>query len=477
MAIRANGLKNFKGQNYATTVDVATEIAKLKQNGKELFLASLLGTGTGSDVNEIAMYTSDGVFQSTGYTVGATSETNFGAANKFATEQGVTAYVAANSAPLISEGNNIFFTDVEGTGANAGKTLKVINAFGYKLVKRETAVEGYAASYDLQISDANGDYATVTGSDPINVVKDQFLKSAFLVWGTSDTLSGNAVVNETNARGEVIVELTNDNIASYTGRTFLISDSASGTFESATIASEDVGKFVKDNATYPFLKLVLYVNTNGSSADDVTTTTVYLPVNELFRDYTAQANASQIQIAISNENVISAAVVAGSITTTELSTGVNASLALADTSIQPADVARILYTAVDGTQTNVKNYLDTLANGMADTNSRAVEFIEVTVTLDGSGITDANGCASTLAGGIVTMTVPGRVVCVYDESGKQIYPDITYNKNTKVSTLAADFGSATADTTWDITYSKTLTVSESSSSSASDTSEEPVEQP
>lgn len=426
MAIRANGLKNFKGQSYATTVDVAESIAALKQQGKELFLSSLMGTGTGSDANKLAMYNSDGVFQSTGYGIGVTTDTDFGGSNKLATEEGVAAYISANSAPLISEGNNIFFTEITGTGDYAGKTLKGINAFGYKLVKRMNAVDGYAASYDLQISDANGDYATVTGSDPINIVKDQFLKSAYLVWGSSADLTNGVPADESNTK--------------------------------------------TSTAKYPFLKLELFVNDNSSSSDDVLTTTVYLPVNDLFRDYTAEANATQIQVAISNDNEISATVVAGSITTTELSTGVNTSLGLADTAIQVGDVNRLLYTPQGESQTNVGAYLDTLTDKVEDVKDifygKAVEFVDVTVTLNGNNVTDANGCASSITSGVVTMTVPGKVICVYDGEGNQIYPDIKFAKATGVSTLKADFGTETPDTTWDVTYSRIITVESSSSANA-----------
>lgn len=340
MAIRTNGLKNFKGQTYATTFDVAEAIAALKQSGKDVFLSGLLGTGTSADSGKIAMYNADGVFQTTGYSLGVTTETDFGGANKLATESGVAAYVAKikqnieGAALGIAEGNNVYFTDGEGT-------TKSINAFGYKLVKRASAETGYAATYDLQISDRNGNYATVTESAPINIVKDQFLKSATMVWGTSATLTSN---------GDVLGE-----------------------------------SVTKDEATpYPFLKMVMYTNDNGVGTDDALTTTVYIPVNELFRDYTYATGATQVQLAISDDNVISASLVDGGVVTSKLAdsavtnakiatgtiekgkfvTSVQTSLGLADTAIQAGDVAKIAYTPVGGTATNVKAYLDTLTENL-----------------------------------------------------------------------------------------------------------------
>lgn len=341
MAIRTNGLKNFKGQTYATTFDVAEAIAALKQSGKDVFLSGLLGTGTSADSGKIAMYNADGVFQTTGYSLGVTTETDFGGANKLATESGVAAYVAKikqnieGAALGIAEGNNVYFTDGEGT-------TKSINAFGYKLVKRASAETGYAATYDLQISDRNGDYATVTDSAPINIVKDQFLKSATMVWGTSATLSNNTVLGESVTK--------------------------------------------TDDAKYPFLKMEMYTNNNGIGTDDALTTTVYIPVNELFRDYTYATGATQVQLAISDNNVISASLVDNGVVTSKLAdsavtnakiangtiekgkfvTGVQTSLGLADTAIQANDVARIVYTpAGEGaTATNVKAYLDTLTENL-----------------------------------------------------------------------------------------------------------------
>jgi hypothetical protein len=337
MAIRTNGLKNFKGQTYATTFDVAEAISALKQSGKDVFLAGLLGTGTSADSGKVAMYNADGVFQTTGYSLGVTTETDFGGENKLATESGVAAYVAKikqnieGSALGIAEGQNVYFTDGEGT-------TKKINAFGYKLVKRTSAETGYAATYDLQISDRNGNYTTVTESAPINIVKDQFLKSATMVWGASATLTPNGdVLGESVAKGEA--------------------------------------------TPYPFLKMVMY--TDVDTGDD-STTTVYIPVNELFRDYTYAKNATQVQIAISDDNVISATLVDGGVVTSKLAdsavtnakiaTGtiekgkfvasVQTSLGLADTAIQAGDVARIAYTPVGGTATNVKAYLDTLTENL-----------------------------------------------------------------------------------------------------------------
>lgn len=105
---------------------------------------------------------------------------------------------------------------------------------------------------------------------------------------------------------------------------------------SGTPSASDAGKYIK---------LVIA---------NATSDTIYIGVKDLVDIYTAQPNATQIQLAISSSNVISATVVAGSIGTTELTNGavttdkidskavtsaklsddVNASLANADSAVQ-----------------------------------------------------------------------------------------------------------------------------------------------
>ena len=106
---------------------------------------------------------------------------------------------------------------------------------------------------------------------------------------------------------------------------------------------------------------------------------LYVPCNSLVDEYTAQQSATQVQLAIDSNNVISATIVAGSVTATELgakavttakiddaavgatqlSSAVNASLALADTSVQSVTASDPTTgtngtITVDGTEVAVK---------------------------------------------------------------------------------------------------------------------------
>ena len=66
---------------------------------------------------------------------------------------------------------------------------------------------------------------------------------------------------------------------------------------------------------------------------------VYLPANALVDIYTPQANATQIQLAIDSNNVISASVVAGSIGTTELAGSAVTTAKIADDAVTADKVA------------------------------------------------------------------------------------------------------------------------------------------
>ena len=115
--------------------------------------------------------------------------------------------------------------------------------------------------------------------------------------------------------------------------------------------STDVTSKIKPSGTPSALDAGKYIKLVIANA---TSDTIYIGVKDLVDIYTAQPNATQIQLAISSSNVISATVVAGSIGTTELTNGavttdkidskavtsaklsddVNASLANADSAVQ-----------------------------------------------------------------------------------------------------------------------------------------------
>ena len=89
---------------------------------------------------------------------------------------------------------------------------------------------------------------------------------------------------------------------------------------------------------------------------NATSDKLYIAAKDLVDVYTAQQNATQVQLAIDSNNVISATIVAGSIGTTELDSTVNAALTAAGTALQAADITEGATNgtiAVDGTDVAV----------------------------------------------------------------------------------------------------------------------------
>lgn len=226
MSIRINHAKNFKGKAYVA----ADELDKLIQ-GLTLTGASVPVT---PNVWEIKFTTADG-----------------GAANTTAVDlTGIKDYID-NKAINVTAGAGVAITgdalhpvisaDVDGTTivlSGAGNTAKL--ASGLKIKKLDTATEGYAASY--QLVDATG--AAIGGdSATIDIVKDQFIKSAQFGWADTATSTPS---NWSEAKPE------------------------SGT-------------------VYPCIKIEVWTNTDGNAeTSDTTATPIYVPLNDVFTEYTAR---------------------------------------------------------------------------------------------------------------------------------------------------------------------------------------------
>jgi hypothetical protein len=244
---RINKAKNFAGKSYVVSNEVNDLIQSLKASENEYKLT-------------FAGITMDGG------TVGAKTIDLSGWFDKISAE-------ITGQALGIEQGKGISFDISSSSASNGGvKDITVIHAdvdettIGFTsddaagkitslltIKKLDTATTGYAASYELQ--DANGSKI----GDRIDIVKDQFLKSTSLVWGTAAGLVDGKPVGETTEKPE--------------------------------------------KSAYPFLKMEFYSNDNGVSTDDEGSI-VYIPVNELFRDYTSGNSA----ISISTDNEISGVV-------------------------------------------------------------------------------------------------------------------------------------------------------------------------
>lgn len=228
MSIRINKAKNFKGKAYVAadeldnliqtmTFDTAPGTSvdgwKVKfqyadQNGNE--------TKTALDLTAIREYIDSGI------------------ADKAITVQagaGITVGGDDATQPTISADVDNATIVLSGVG-NAAKL-----ATGLKLKKLDTATTGYAASY--QLTDKDG--TAIAGSATIDIVKDQFIKSAKFGWSTATDSTG----------------------------------------DGWTETKSDVAK-------YPCIKIDIYVNENGVDSDDTTVKSIYIPLADTFQEYDAQ---------------------------------------------------------------------------------------------------------------------------------------------------------------------------------------------
>jgi len=157
--------------------------------------------------------------------------------------------------------------------------------------------------------------------------------------------------------------------------------------------------------------------------------------------------------------------------------GTNITLALSDitnkaTLLENITVASDVLT-VDGVAFNsaskTTTEINTKVNAIGSAISgHAVEFTEVTKVLDNA--TDGVSIESN----VVTCTIAGRVMAVYDGDGILIQPDITVTKNgnTITSTVVGDFSpSGTLDTSWTFLVATTITAPNASAYDESDESD------
>lgn len=162
----------------------------------------------------------------------------------------------------------------------AGQVLRTVSN-GSNGFTTEWATLPAAADYSVSVSDAS----TTTG----------YLKSYTF------TQSGNTIA---------VIDIPKDLVV--TSGSVIAGTWSQGEFTESELGSDQALKLVIANQTDP----------------------VYIDVAKLVDLYTTEQSASQVQLAISNSNEISASIVAGSISTTELDASVNVSLTKAESAIQ-----------------------------------------------------------------------------------------------------------------------------------------------
>lgn len=151
---------------------------------------------------------------------------------------------------------------------------------------------------------------TYTLKDTLDTIKSDITSGIVKVY------KGNTVVNTISADGsDYVIKQGSTTVATINIAKDMVVSSGeviTATGNEKKNATESAGL----TAGEKYIKLTL------NNSDSI----IYIPVNSLYKDHTAQANASKIQLSISNDNVISATVVTGSIAETDLTSSVQQKL-------------------------------------------------------------------------------------------------------------------------------------------------------
>ena len=206
-------------------------------------------------------------------------------------------------------------------------------------------------------------------------------------------------------------------------------------------------------AKYPFIKLELNVNTNGDATDEQgTTATIYIPVNDLFRDKTAGNGIDSTELA-NNKIQVKVDATSGKVYATKGAD--TAVLTVGADGIKVAGIQEAIDLAVNDEHTKMGAYVGSVANNTQEAitavetkieayTANVVQVVEKDVTPTQVGATTEYSCEVTAR----------NIIGVFDPNGVQIYPEI--KKGEGKYTLTADYGTETADAKWTVVCTEAL---------------------
>jgi hypothetical protein len=191
------------------------------------------------------------------------------------------------------------------------------------------------------------------------------------------------------------------------------------------------------------------------------TAPVYINVADLVDVYTAQQNATQVQLAISSSNEISATIVDGAVSTSKLDSSVQTALGKANSALQKSDITEGTGNGtikVDGTDVSVHGlgsaaYMDATAIVQSITEGTGngtinVDGTDVSVHGLGSAAYEASTAFATAAQGTkadsAIQSVSGQTA-VADSSYVAISVEASTNSSTKAVTLTSHANVTTHD--------------------------------
>ena len=230
--------------------------------------------------------------------------------------------------------------DAIGSGSAQGETGKAITSITQTNGVVTASAGNVAAQYvtvDYTPAQAGDDPVSATANVQASLNEIYGLISNNAEAGEVAVYDGNTKVNAINEFGKTYTfKQGNTTIATMNlAKDMVVSG---GSVVTATAAD----KAIDDNVIVG----EKYVKLTIANSSDV----LYIPVNDLYKDHTAAANAQKIQIAISNNNEISADVVSGSIEETDLTTTLQTKINAAGTTATAKDTGHVtlIFTPASG---------------------------------------------------------------------------------------------------------------------------------
>lgn len=461
MSVRINRATTFNGKSYVITSELQKLISDVTFANDILTFAGQTINGetiSGSEINlgalrteavedvtsnalvedKIILGNTSASVKASDYGIGTTVGSDFGGANKLATESGVKDYVD-NKAITVSAGTGITINDSNSLAPIIGTNIKL---------QAKSFVNGdSAASYELVYLDpSDSTYKVLNGSVDIDIPKDQFLKDALFGWATAGDGTGWQASKDSTHVVPVIkfivytTTITSD-VANTADKTIFIDctsfyhDYTAGDgIDGATIATDNVIKVKKDGSSEQVYAAA------GTTADVLTISSEGVKVANI---------QSAIDTAVNDEHAKTATAVSA------LNDKIETSVTNVNTAIETA-VSSVNATidAVEGAvDASVSATVDSINANVSASVTKAVELVETTVTI-------ANAGNVTINNGVVSVSgVTGNVLAVFGADGQQIYPDIkkTGEKTGATNVLTADYGSEFIDSAWVILHTQAIT--------------------
>ena len=336
MSMRINKIQNFKGKSYIVSDELDNLIKSLAVAGAGTVAESAANTWT------LQFTTADG-----------------GTANTVAADlTAIKTYIdSATSGVSLGAGDGI---DID---ANSKINTKI------KLVKLGSATTGYAASYKLQVWDhtANsnaGDWKDCGDSSAtIDIVKDQFIKSAAFGWSTANDATG-------------------------AGWTTTKSDSAK----------------------YPCIKIEVWTNKDGdTSSSDDTATSIYVPLASVFEEYKA---GNGIEIGESNAIAVKLDGTHSEQVTVASGSSVDVLTVGAD-GVKVANVQSAIDYAVGVASGALNSSITNVSSALHDADVTLQSNIDNASSALNGAVNNVSGCVDT----VVSTTIPNVSSALHDEIG------------------------------------------------------------